>query len=285
MVLYPLAGALLFTVVYGSSAGSVSFMHPDHSQLPSLRLIQMVGQMVLLALPALLLAGWHTAKKNPFSKDAMAFLGIGQPINFGAALLAVAGIFLLQPLLHTLTELQDLYLWPSLGAAGSEVVRQRELMDSFMRTLALVRSLPEFMAVAAVFALTPAICEELLFRGYIQQNYTRSLSGGGAVWLTGFVFAIFHLSAANLLPLALLGWYIGYIYSKSGNLFLPFFVHLFNNLAALFLLLSGDKGEVAKHSQPELLVHTLWWWLVVAGSLLLFMMVIRHFSRSLLSES
>ncbi|MEI6756436.1 MAG: CPBP family intramembrane metalloprotease [Chlorobium sp.] len=280
MALYPLVGILLFSLVSGGGKETLLFSRPEMvaSMLSSLRFIQAAGQILVLALPVIILTAWHTRNKKPFSLQSLAFLGIKKDVDFGAILLAVVGLFLLQPLLQTLTELQNLYLWPALGSAGTEVVRQRDLMDSFIRELGLVRSAPEFLAVAFVFAITPAFSEEVLFRGYIQQNYTRSMSSGKAVFLTGFVFAFFHLSAANLLPLALLGWYIGYIYSKTGNLAVPFFVHLANNLAALLFLLFGEGEASVKASGHWSLLDLPLWWMVVGGSLFLFMVVIRRFS-------
>jgi len=284
MVLYPIAGAMLFSLVDGGHQASSALLHPVQEMLPLLRMIQSVGQILLLALPVLLLAGWHTGRKNPFSPESLAFLGVRSSVDFGGVAFAVSGIFLLQPLLYTVTALQDLYLWPSLGTAGAEVIRQRDVMDAFIKELAQVHSFPEFLSVAFVFALTPAVCEELFFRGYIQQNYSRSMSTGRAVLLTGCVFAFFHLSAANLFPLALLGCYIGYIYSRTGNIVFPFFVHLANNLAALLLLLCSGRGDLLLGSQPGHLINTPLWWFVVAGSSLLFIKVLLQFSVSLVDE-
>jgi len=284
MVLYPIAGAMLFSLVDGGHQASSALLHPVQEMLPLLRMIQSVGQILLLALPVLLLAGWHTGRKNPFSPESLAFLGVRSSVDFGGVAFAFSGIFLLQPLLFTVTALQDIYLWPSLGTAGAEVVRQRDVLDSFLKELALVRSFPEFLSVAFVFALTPAVCEELFFRGYIQQNYSRSMSTGRAILLTACVFAFFHLSAANLLPLALLGCYIGYIYSRTGNIAVPFIVHLANNLAALLLLLFSGRGELMFGSHPEYLVNTPVWWFVVACSSLLFIKVLLQFSAPAYDE-
>jgi membrane protease YdiL (CAAX protease family) len=278
MVLYPLAGGLLYSLVSGGSQEALSLLHIESSMLPSIRLIQAVGQIFVLALPVLLLAGWHTGKKNPFSQESLAFLGICRSADFAAVAFAVSGIFLLQPLLYTVTAMQDSYVWPALGEAGTEVVRQRDLMEIFIKELAQVRSVQEFIAVAFVLAVIPAVCEELLFRGYIQQNYSSSMSSGAAVLLTGFIFALFHMSAANLLPLALLGWYIGYIYMKTANLIIPFVVHLVNNLAALFLLLFTENKGTLSAFVSENILRSPWWWLLVAGSLLLFVMVLRRLS-------
>lgn len=280
MLLYPLAGAMLFSFVHDGH----SLFHLDRKMLPSIRLIQACGQILVLGMPVILLAAWHMGKKNPFSLESLAFLGIRKDFNLGAAALAVGGIFLMQPLLYTITALQDVYLWPALGNAGGEVVRQRDLMDSFIRELALVRSVPEFISVTVVLAFTPAVCEELLFRGYIQQNYSVSISSGWAVLVTGCMFAFFHMSAANLIPLALLGWYIGYIYSKTGNLAVPFCVHFVNNFAALLLLLFTEQGDRVGRVQPELLLGAVWWWMIVVVSVVLFLMVIRRFSRDFSPE-
>jgi len=279
MVLYPLAGAVLFSLLSGGIEQNASLLHPATAILPPLRLVQSVGQLLMLALPVLVLAAWHTGCKNPFSGKSLSFLGVRNHVDFVALALAVAGIFLLQPLLYTITALQDIYLWPLFGDAGLEVVRQRAVMDAFIKELSLVRSFPEFLSVAFVLAVTPALCEELFFRGYIQQNYARSLSRGGAVLLTGFIFAFFHLSAANLLPLALLGWYIGYLYSKTGNLAIAFAAHLMNNLAALLLLLFADGGDLFIAQHFGILVDSPLWWLVVAVSVVLLVLVLRRFSN------
>ncbi len=276
MLLYPIVGGVLFSFVSGGSEAAFSLSTIARSQLPSIRFIQAVGQILVLALPVLLLAGWHTDKKNPFAPQSLAFLGIGKPLHFGMAALVVGGIFLLQPLLYTITAVQDYYLWPSLGPYGAEVVQTRDVMDGFIKQLAQAGTVSEYLSVIVVFAVTPALCEELFFRGYIQQNYTRSLSSGYAVVLTGFIFALFHLSMANLLPLALLGWYIGYIYAVTGNLASAFLVHFVNNLAALLFLFFTEGSDPGMALASKALVGSPWWWLVVAGSIVLFVMVLRR---------
>jgi len=277
MVLYSLAGELLFWLINGERLDALSLMHSVSTMISLMRLIQVAGQILVFAIPVILLAGWHTGSRNVFSRRSLAFLGIGMRPHSGAIFPAVAGIFLLLPVLFTITALQDLYLWPALGAAGSAVVSQRDMMDSFIKALAVVRSTPELFSVVLVFSLTPAVCEELFFRGYIQQNYTRSMSSAKAVLLTGVVFAFFHLSPANLLPLAFLGWYIGYVYSASGSLMVPFAAHLANNLAALLMLYAAERGFSLNVSAQIPLLQSVWWWVVVAGSLSLFALVIRRF--------
>ncbi len=281
MGLYLVAGALILIVTgIGSSGEQVSGLTPAlvSRHLASIRLAQACGQILVLAIPVILLSAFHTGSGNPFSRKSLAFLGVGRIPDGKMLLLGVSGIFLLQPLLQTISSFEQLFLWPALGKAGMEVLRQQEQMDAFIRELARVRSVPEFFLVIFVLALTPAICEELLFRGYIQQNYTRSMSSGNAVMLTGVVFAFFHMSAFNILSLALLGWFIGYIYAKTGNLAVPAFVHFVNNLAALLVFFFTEGTGPDSVSHPEKVIYSVWWWLFLAGSLYLFMILLRRLS-------
>lgn len=83
--------------------------------------------------------------------------------------------------------------------------------------------------VLLVVALTPAICEEVMFRGYLQRQVERRL---GVVWsivLVGIVFGLFHLRPTQVLPLATLGVYLGFSVWVTGSLWAGVLIHLLNN--------------------------------------------------------
>jgi uncharacterized protein len=278
MVLYFLSGVLLLLAAGGSDLPSLLAGEPAGRMLTMILASQAGAQLLLLAMPVFLLVTMHTRNRNPFSAENLAFLGIGNVPDARALLLAVAGIFLLQPILFTISTCQELYLWPALGKAGAEVVRQQAKMDAFIRALVTGHGISGFLAVAVVLALVPAFCEELLFRGYVQKNYTKSLSAHSAVMLTGLIFAFFHLNPANLLPLAFLGWFIGYIYVRSDNLAVSAFVHFVNNLGALSVLYFTGSDTVVREANPERTILSAWWWVLVAVSMVLFIMSVRRFS-------
>jgi hypothetical protein len=285
MMLYQVMGSLLLLKITAIDL-SLLFSLDDQARTISLmRIMQVASQLLLLALPVLLLAKRHTGGEHLFSAKTLAFLGIRRNGSQALALWAVLGVFCLQPLMQTIAELQQLFLWPALGEAGKQVVENQKAMDRIIAALAVMRSLPEAVAVVAVLAVTPAMCEEVLFRGYIQENYRQSIDPRGAVILTGFVFAVFHLSAANFVPLTILGCYIGYVYLNAGTLFVPFAVHLFNNLAALALLSMGSgSGSADAGASFSGVVGFWWWWLVVAGSLGLFFLCMVMFRAASFSQ-
>jgi membrane protease YdiL (CAAX protease family) len=89
--------------------------------------------------------------------------------------------------------------------------------------------------VLLVVALTPAICEEVMFRGYLQRQVERRL---GVVWsivLVGLVFGLFHLRPTEVLPLATLGIYLGFSVWVTGSLWAGVLIHLLNNGLAVLV--------------------------------------------------
>lgn len=98
----------------------------------------------------------------------------------------------------------------------------------------------------AIFFSTASIAaplfEEVMFRGFLLPSLTRYTSVNGAIIISGFIFAIAHLSLSEVLPLATLGIVLGFVYTRSRNLLAPMLLHcLWNSgtLVSLFVLGSG----------------------------------------------
>ncbi len=95
-----------------------------------------------------------------------------------------------------------------------------------------------FMLTAAVAA---PLFEEYLFRGFLMPSLTRYLPPWQAIIWSGVIFAAAHLSLSELLPLAVLGVILGYVYYRTGNLWASMLLHsLWNggSLLTLYLLAS-----------------------------------------------
>lgn len=278
LVAYPLFGGLLVSLVLPVTGTENALLRFERQVLPEIRTIQVVGQVLLLALPVFFLAGLRTGEKWPFSGNNFFFLGLGRKVAWHGLFLAVAGVLLLQPLIYAVVEITGRVL-PYLGDFGNSLIENQERLERFLMYIAGADSAHEFVAVAFVVAVVPAFCEELFFRGYIQKNYMDSLSPAGGVLLTGFIFGLFHFSPANLVPLTCMGWYLGYVYYKSQNLFVPVAVHFCNNMLSLFLLqLQRRNPDVydVRVATDDMIGWTI---LPVVVSLLLFFFVMRRFSR------
>jgi len=87
-----------------------------------------------------------------------------------------------------------------------------------------------------VVAILPAIGEELLFRGVLQ-NVLKNIFNNYhfAVWITAILFSAMHMQFLGFIPRMLLGVLFGYIYVWSGSLWICMIAHFINNGAAVLM--------------------------------------------------
>ena len=81
-----------------------------------------------------------------------------------------------------------------------------------------------------VIAVVPAIGEELLFRGYLQQKLGNWLRNPHtAILITAFLFSAIHFHFQGMIPRFVLGVLLGYLFYWSNSLWLPILAHFANN--------------------------------------------------------
>lgn len=121
----------------------------------------------------------------------------------------------------------------------------------------------EFMLALFVVAVIPAVGEEFLFRGIIQQKL-KVVFGNihVAIWLTGFLFSAFHFQFYGLIPRMLLGVLFGYIFYWSNSLWLPILAHFINNgyMLTVLYFFRDDFPELTLENTPA----PEWHWVVIS---------------------
>lgn len=94
-----------------------------------------------------------------------------------------------------------------------------------------------------VIAVLPGIGEELLFRGVLQNLIWKgSKNPHIAIWISAFIFGVFHLQFYGVVPRILLGALFGYIYFWSGRLSLAMIAHFLNNGITLVAVYMYNQG-------------------------------------------
>lgn len=89
------------------------------------------------------------------------------------------------------------------------------------------------LALFAV-AISPGVCEEMLFRGLILGRLRRGMAPWRAVVLGAFLFGLFHLSIYRLLPTALMGMVAGALVLLTGSIFPAMTLHaVYNGIVVL----------------------------------------------------
>lgn len=115
-------------------------------------------------------------------------------------------------------------------------------------------------AVVLVFALQPAIFEEVLFRGTLLGLLRRTGGPWVQALLVGAMFGFFHLSLYRILPTGVLGVVLTLACLRSGSIFVPMIMHFLNN-ALLMVASSEEVGLLDGDAGPPL------WWMVAGTGL------------------
>lgn len=93
-----------------------------------------------------------------------------------------------------------------------------------------------------IVAVCPAVCEEMLFRGYLLHRL-RPLPVWGRALVCGVLFGAFHLDPLRFLPTAILGVALSWAVLQNRSLLPGMLMHFFNN--GLSVLSTLALGEVA----------------------------------------
>ena len=133
-------------------------------------------------------------------------------------------------------------------------------------------SFSHFILAFLVVAIIPAIGEELLFRGLIQNLFAKAFANHHvAIWVTGFIFAAIHMQFFGMLPRMFLGVLFGYLYHWSGKLSVAMIGHLVNNGLALIALYLVQNNEI--EVSPEQMEEAMPWPVVLIFAVISFILI------------
>lgn len=114
-------------------------------------------------------------------------------------------------------------------------------MNEFMSSI-------PFAARFLIVAVSPAICEEAIHRGFILHH----LKPLGKKWLIvlvmGILFGVFHLDPPRLLATGILGAILTYVALETGSMFYPFLIHFVNNALSVLSTKMTEGVEVTEET-------------------------------------
>jgi uncharacterized protein len=212
---YQVVGGLLTLLLVGTK------VTPDTVTMH--RIFTMVGQILFLLVPTIILARLLDKRFSnvfPWRKP-----------HVGETIFAVLSLLFLQEAMQVYLFFQDQIPLPR--AVEKYIAPARQMLEEMFRILVGAKDLPELLFVVVVVAVTPAIVEELLFRGLIQSSFERKLVPlRAAVW-TGIIFGLFHFNPFQIVPLIILGIFFGVLRMRSRSMIIAMTVHFLNNALAV----------------------------------------------------
>ncbi len=115
----------------------------------------------------------------------------------------------------------------------------------------------QLLLYVLAFALVPALCEEIAFRGFVLRGLHHGFRPRNAVLLSSFFFALFHLNVFLFLPTFVLGVVLGLLTVRSRSLLPAISFHFLHNTVLIALIPLSRYSE----GMPRLL-HDAWPWLI-----------------------
>jgi len=195
----------------------------DYQYMTSFKILLVAQQIGLFLVPAVLLS---VVEGKRLSK----FYGLKAPKGNLLLMVAVLSICWM-PLMGFANEWNQKMVFPEFLKGLEKWMRAME--DSAAKSteaMLKMKNLPTMLVNLLVIAVTPAICEELIFRGAVQRIIFRIKSNPHvAIWLSAAIFSAIHFQFYGFLPRLLLGAAFGYVYYFTGSIWYAVFAHFLNN--------------------------------------------------------
>ncbi len=164
-----------------------------------------------------------------------------------------------QPLLATVLMLASLPLvqWLQIDADAFDLPgfldgieawmrEQEEVFGTALESILRVASVPVLLANLAVFALVPALCEEVFFRGFLQRQLMRLMPPLAAVGTQALIFSFIHFQFYGFFARAALGALLGYVVYRSGSLWSGVLGHfVFNGISVVAAYLAATSEAIS----------------------------------------
>jgi membrane protease YdiL (CAAX protease family) len=239
-ILYQIVGGVITLLVFGTNF--------ENAPVNSVRLMTMAGQILFILLPALLFSKW-------FYVDVSAVIRTRIP-SWKEFVLFGIGIIILTPLLQYMITVQNYFI--EIWAANSHFINSiksaldslNDLVEKTYGNLLTAHNLGESILVIAVVAVVPAVCEETMFRGFIQKSFELRIKPVWAALITAIFFGIYHFNPYAMIPLIILGFYLGFAAYVSNSILVPMSLHFINNFIAIMVFfLAGNEDLI--NSTPD----------------------------------
>jgi membrane protease YdiL (CAAX protease family) len=233
-VLYQLVGGFITLLFVGGkvTADNVTMM----------RVFTMGGQVLFILIPTIVFARMLDVRSSSVFP--------WRTPRAGETIFAVLSLLFLQEVLQIYLFFQDRIPLPE--SVRKMLEPTEKMIEEMFRTLVSASSIPELLFVVLVVSVTPAIIEELLFRGVVQSSFARRMAPVRAAIWTGIIFGIFHFNPFALIPLMILGCFFGFVRMRSKTMILPMTLHFLNNaLAVVVAFYQMDDKMVVGATQGE----------------------------------
>lgn len=241
-----------------------------------LRWVQFLSTIFLFFLPPLVYA-------KICHRKAFKHLGYSNSVSFSQVLVVVALMLASLPFVSMLGQLTEM-----MPFSEATLQKFRLAEDEYTKQVAVIGRMDDFADyIVSLFmlAILPAVFEETLFRGGMQNLLSRwTRIPILAIIITSIVFSAIHFSYIGFLSRFALSFILGWMYYRTGNLWLNIIGHITNNAVALTVLyvmkLNNPNIDLNK-ADPE---FPFWLGFISVAAVLLFFIAFERVSKHQINE-
>jgi uncharacterized protein len=204
---------------------------PENANL--LRILQFVSTLIMMFLPTYFYAKICHVKP-------LVHLGLIKKPTIQQIGLVVLIMLACLPVIGALQEAMKLIPFSKAQLA----IFQKAEDDYYKQILVIGRmnSFGEYLLSMFMIALLPAIFEEVLFRGGIQNLLSRwSKKPILSICITAAIFSFIHGSYIGFLPRFVLGFVLGWLFYRTDKLWLSIIAHFINNAIGVTMMYAMTK--------------------------------------------
>lgn len=218
---------------------------PEHANV--IRVLQFLSTLVMFCLPALAYA--RICHQKPF-----AHLGFDHQIKIAQVGIVIAVMLACLPIVGALSNLTEML--PFSKATFAKFKAAEDEYNAQVSIIGKMDDFPEFILSLFMLAILPALFEEVMFRGAVQNLFSRWWKMPIlAIIVTSILFSAVHFSYLGFLSRFALGFVLGWMFYRTGNLWLNIIAHAANNavaLTALYISKQNKPGAAISDADPNI---------------------------------
>ena len=221
-----------------------AILKPENAN--ALRMMQFIATLFMFFIPAFFYA-------KLCHKKALMHLGFIKMPSIKQLLLVLVIMFFALFIVGALAELWQLIPFPKSWLLKFKAAE--EAYNRQMQVMARMNSVGDYVVSIVIVALLPAVFEEAIFRGGLQNLLSRWIKAPvWAIVITSIAFSAFHGSYEGFLPRFILGFILGWLFYRTGNLWVSIAGHFINNAIGISTLYyysrpgqSTDLSKIDEH--------------------------------------
>jgi membrane protease YdiL (CAAX protease family) len=264
--------AALLAIKHSGQLDATIMMESMNQSLDLVFIGNSTGQILMLGLATWMFANLHIRGNNNEGKMRFMRLRV-HPDTLTMSAITVVLILIVQPAIWFMSWLNALIPVPEVFEQMQ--ASQMQLIEQFLKS--------DHLLLLTLFhiGVVPAVCEEILYRGYVMRAFERSWGIWPAIIVSGILFGMYHLQLTNLLPLATIGVLLAYITWISRSLYPAMLAHFVNNGSSVLVgtyYPDSAFAELTPESMPPLWAVAL---SLVASVYLIYLMYNLHKTNTL----